>query len=158
LDFGTDVRPGSEQVEVQHGRPHIPAMTDRITHEPDAVAIERLAHKAIRRLPRLFRDYLPDVVFRVAEFADSETLQSVRLSDPWQLIGLYSGRPLSKQSIWASGDLPSIITLFRRPLLNEWRRTGASLEAVVTNVIVHEIGHHFGLSDEQMEAIEDDPS
>ena len=55
-------------------------------------------------------------------------------------------------------ELPSIISLFRRPLLNEWARTGASLEDVVTHVIVHEVGHHFGLSDEQMQAIEDDPA
>ena len=125
---------------------------------PDAAAIERLAHKAIQQLPQVFRDYLPDVVFRVEEFADAEALQSVGLSNPWQLIGLYHGRPLSEQSIWASGDMPSIISLFRRPLLNEWARTGASLEEVVTHVIVHEVGHHFGLSDDQMQAIEDDPA
>ena len=133
-------------------------MNDSITHRPDAAAIERLAHKAIRQLPQVFRDYLPDVVFRVEEFADSETLQSVGLTNPWQLIGLYHGRPLNKQSIWATGDMPSIISLFRRPLLNEWARTGASLEDVVAHVIVHEVGHHFGLSDEQMQAIEDEPN
>lgn len=129
-----------------------------MTTKPDAAAIERLAHKAIRQLPPMFRDYLPDVVIRVEEFADSEALQSVGLSDPWSLIGLYHGRPLSEQSIWATGDLPSIITLFRRPLLNEWTRTGASLEDVVTHVVVHEVGHYFGLSDDQMKAIEDDPT
>ena len=133
-------------------------MTDRITHKPDAAAIDSLAHNAIRQLPQMFRDYLPDVVIRVEEFADSEILQSVGLSNPWQLIGLYHGRPLNKQSIWATGDMPSIISLFRRPLLNEWARTGASLEEVVTHVIVHEVGHHFGLSDEQMQAIEDEPN
>ena len=133
-------------------------MNDRITHQPDAAAIEHLAHKAIGQLPQMFRDYLPDVVFRVEEFADSEALQSVGLSNPWQLIGLYHGRPLNKQSIWSTGDLPSIISLFRRPLLNEWARTCASLEEVVTHVIVHEVGHHFGLSDEQMQTVEDDPS
>ena len=132
-------------------------MNDRFTHGPDAAAIERLAHKAIRQLPQLFREYLPDVVFRVEEFADAEALQSVGLSNPWQLIGLYHGHPLREQSIWATGDMPSIISLFRRPLLNEWARTGASLEDVVTHVIVHEVGHHFGLSDKQMQAIEDDP-
>lgn len=133
-------------------------MTDRIAQKPDAAAIERLAHKAIRQLPQMFRDYLPDVVIRVEEFADSETLQSVGLSNPWNLIGLYHGRPLNKQSIWETGNMPSIISLFRRPLLNEWIRTGAALEDVVTHVIVHEVGHHFGLSDDQMQAIEDDPT
>ena len=133
-------------------------MTNRIAQLPDAAAIERLAHKAIRQLPQIFRDYLPDVVIRVEEFADSEALQSVGLSNPWQLIGLYHGCPLNRQSIWATGDMPSIISLFRRPLLKEWARTGASLENVVTHVIVHEVGHHFGLSDDQMQAIEDGPT
>ena len=151
------VRTWHERLEVGQGHPHIPGMNDRITHGPDAMAIERLAHKAIQHLPKIFRDYLPDVVFRVEEFANAEALRSVGLSNPWQLIGLYHGRPLSEQSIWATGDMPSIISLFRRPLLDEWARTGASLEEVVTHVIVHEVGHHFGLSDEQMQAIEDEP-
>ena len=133
-------------------------MIDKLTNTPDAAAIERLANKAMRQLPQKFRDYLPDVIIRVEEFADCETLHSVGLTNPWNLIGLYHGRPLSEQSIWATGDMPSIISLFRRPLLNEWGRTGASLEDVVTHVIVHEVGHHFGLSDEQMQAIENDPT
>jgi predicted Zn-dependent protease with MMP-like domain len=134
------------------------AMIDRIAETPDAATIERLAYIAVRQLPRMFRDHLTDVVVRVEEFADSESLCAVGLKDPRDLIGLYRGRPLSEQSIWASGDMPSIISLFRGPLLNEWSRTGGSLEDVVTHVIVHEVGHHFGLSDDQMQAIEDDPT
>jgi predicted Zn-dependent protease with MMP-like domain len=153
-----DVPAGFKLVEEPRGHPHILRMTDKITQMPDAVAIERLAHEAIRLLPQKFRDHLPDVVIRVEEFADSESLEAVGLRNPWNLIGLYHGRPLNKQSIWATGDMPSIITLFRRPLLNEWTRTGASLEDVVTHVIVHEVGHHFGLSDDQMQALEDDPT
>ena len=136
---------------------HIDAMIDRIAHTASAAAIERLAHEAVRQLPAQFRDHLADVVFRVEEFADSETLHSVGLDNRWSLIGLYHGRPLSKQSIWSTGDMPSIISLFRRPLLNQWKQTGASLEEVVTHVIVHEVGHYFGLSDDQIYAIEDEP-
>ena len=106
----------------------------------------------------MFRDHLGDVVIRVEEFADAETLSVLGLSNPWHLTGLYHGRPLSEQSIWSSGDLPPIISLFRRPLLNEWIETGVELEELVTHVIVHEAGHHFGLSDDQMRAIEENES
>jgi predicted Zn-dependent protease with MMP-like domain len=94
-------------------------------------------------------------VFRVEEFADDETLQAMGIENPWELTGLYHGRPLSEQSIWSAGDLPPMISLFRCPLLNEWVETGVTLEELVTHVIVHEVGHHFGLSDAEMEAIED---
>ena len=124
---------------------------------PDAAVIERLAHEAVRQLPRQFRDHLGDVVIKVEEFADREALHSVGLDDPWRLIGLYHGRPLSKQSIWSSGDMPSIISLFRRPLLNQWRQNGGPLADVVNHVVVHEVGHFFGLSDAEMHAIEDEP-
>jgi predicted Zn-dependent protease with MMP-like domain len=134
--------------------PHMSEMIDSTRDTPDGAAIERLARKAVRQLPQMFRNYLTDVVIRVEEFADSETLRAVGLNDPWELTGLYQGRPLSEQSIWSTGDLPSIISLFRRPLLNEWRETGVALEDLVTHVIVHEVGHHFGLSDDQMHAIE----
>lgn len=127
-----------------------------MTGTPDATTFERLAREAVRRLPQMFRDHLADVVVRVEDFADDEALRAVGLDNPWELTGLYQGRPLSEQSIWSSGDLPPVISLFRRPLLQEWRETGVELEDLVTHVIVHEVGHHFGLSDEEMEAIEDD--
>jgi predicted Zn-dependent protease with MMP-like domain len=124
--------------------------------QPDADTIERLARRAVRRLPRIFRDYLSDVVFRVEEFADGEKLRAVGLNNRWQLVGLYEGRPVSEQSIWSAADLPPIISLFRRPLLREWIETGVELEDLVAHVIVHEVGHHFGLSDDQMHAIENE--
>lgn len=127
-----------------------------MTGTPDATTFERLVREAVRRLPQMFRDHLADVVVRVEDFADDEALRAVGLDNPWELTGLYQGRPLSEQSIWSSGDLPPVISLFRRPLLQEWRETGVELEDLVTHVIVHEVGHHFGLSDEEMEAIEDD--
>ena len=116
--------------------------------------IEHLAGVALRRLPEEFHPYLADIIIRIEEFADPEQLASVGLTDPRQLVGLYRGHPVSKQSIWASGDLPPTIFLFRQPLLARWRQTGATLDAVVNHLVVHEVGHHFGLSDAEMHELE----
>ena len=78
------------------------------------------------------------------------------IEDPFELSGLYQGRPVSEESSWVSGELPPMIHLYRRPLLDEWVETGVALEALITHVIVHEIGHHFGFSDADMHAIEDE--
>jgi predicted Zn-dependent protease with MMP-like domain len=122
---------------------------------PDAATIERLADAAVARLPALFRRHLDGVVFRVEEFAEDEVLAQFGIDDPFELSGLYTGRPVGEQSSTASGELPAMIHLYRRPLLDEWAESGVGLEELVTHVIVHEIGHHFGLSDEDMHAIED---
>ncbi|MDR3530088.1 metallopeptidase family protein [Novosphingobium sp. Fuku2-ISO-50] len=136
--------------------PHIVGMSNHLIHTPDAAALEHLAHRAVRALPPIFRDHLGDVVFRVQDFADSEMLRAVGLSDPWALLGLYHGRPFGQQSIWSTGEMPSIISLFRRPILAECHRRGVSINDMVTHVIVHEVGHHFGLSDADMHRIEDE--
>lgn len=125
------------------------------THAPDAAAIERLAEAAIAALPTEFRRHLADVVLRIEEFADEEVLASFGMEDPFELTGLYSGRSLDKQDSWVSGELPPMIHLYRRPLLDEWADTGVALEDLITHVIVHEVGHHFGFSDDDMHAIED---
>ena len=132
-------------------------MTGNSAHTPDAAALERLAHKAVKQLPAVFRDHLGDVVFRIQDFPDGEMLQAVGQSSPWALLGLYHGRPFGRRSIWSTGDMPSVISLFRRPLLDECHRLGVSLEDMVTHVIVHEVGHHFGLSDADMSDIENEP-
>ena len=126
------------------------------TFAPDAAAIERLAEAAIARLPETFRNYLTNVVLRIDDFADDEVLKSLGIEDPFDLSGLYSGRSLDKQDSWTSGELPPMIHLYRRPLLDEWAETGVSLEALITHVIIHEIGHHFGFSDDDMHKIEDE--
>ena len=125
------------------------------TFAPDAAEIERLAEAAIARLPEGFRRHLDGVVLRVDDFAADEVLDEFGLEDPFDLTGLYSGRPIGEQSSMISGELPPMIHLYRRPLLDEWVETGVGLEDLITHVIVHEVGHHFGFSDEEMHAIED---
>ena len=125
------------------------------TLAPDAAAIERLAEAAIARLPEAFRRHLTNIVLRIEDFADDEVLEALGIEDPFDLSGLYSGRSLDKQDSWTSGELPPMIHLYRRPLLDEWAESGVSLENLITHVIVHEVGHHFGFSDNDMHAIED---
>jgi predicted Zn-dependent protease with MMP-like domain len=125
------------------------------TYAPDAAEIERLADAAIAALPEPFRGLLQGVVLRVEEFADEEVLQAFGIEDPFELSGLYSGRSVDRQSSLVSGELPSMIHLYRRPLLDEWAETGVCLEELITHVIVHEAGHHFGFSDAEMHAIEE---
>ena len=122
---------------------------------PDAQVFEMLARASIERMPEQFRRELKHVAFRIEEFATREQLLSVDLDNPWELSGLYEGRPLTEQSSWDSGDLPPVISLFRQPLLAEMRETGVSLEELVHHVVVHEAGHHFGFSDDDMHALED---
>ena len=114
-----------------------------------------MASAALRTLPAQFREQCEDVVIKVEEFATPDQLQAVGLDDRWELSGLYEGRPLSERSVWDVAEMPPIVTLFRQPLLHEWRTSGVRLEDLVTHVVVHEIGHHFGFSDEAMHRLED---
>jgi len=125
------------------------------TFAPTPAEIERLAEAAIARLPEVFRRHLANVVLRIEDYADDEVLEQLGIEDAFELTGLYSGRSLDKQDSWTSGELPPMIHLYRRPLLDEWAETGVSLEALITHVIIHEIGHHFGFSDADMHAIEE---
>jgi len=125
------------------------------TYAPDAAALKRLAEAAMARLPAGFRAFLDGVVLRVEEEADDAVLADLELESPYELTGLYSGRSLREASAWASGELPPAVTLYRRALLLEWVETEVALEDLITHVIVHEVGHHFGLSDADMHAIED---
>ena len=130
-------------------------MSNGQTLAPDAAAIEQLADQAMARLPAEFRAFLDGVVVRVEEFADEETLAGFGMEDPFELTGLYTGRPAGERDAMGPGELMPVIHLYRRPLLDEWAETGVTLEDLITHVIVHEVGHHFGLSDDDMHAIED---
>ena len=109
----------------------------------------------IAGLPQQLRDPMRNVVIKIEEFASAQQLASVDLKDRWELSGLYQGVPLTHQSSWSSGDMPATISLFRQPLLAEMRQTGVSFAAIVRHVVIHEAGHHFGFSDEDMHALED---
>jgi predicted Zn-dependent protease with MMP-like domain len=122
---------------------------------PDAAMIEAMAREALARIPEPFASHLADVVLLVEEFADDETLDALGIDDPFGLTGLYHGRPIGEKSSFESGALPDRIHLYRQPLLAEWCETGVDLGDLITHVVVHEVGHHFGLSDDDMHALED---
>jgi len=121
---------------------------------PDADAIEAMARAAVLRLPEPFRQHLGAVVLRVEEFADDATLAELGLDDPFLLSGLYRGRPIGLKSVEDWGTLPDMIFLYRRAILDEWMERDVTLEALVAHVLIHEVGHHFGLSDADMHALE----
>lgn len=123
---------------------------------PTLADIERLAQAAVERLPALFRQHLADVILRIEDFPDEQVMAEMELETPWDLLGLYWGRHVGMKGDVPSGALPDMIFLYRRPLLDAWADGADSLEALVTHVLVHEVGHHFGLSDAAMEAIERD--
>lgn len=129
-----------------------------MTDSPSVESMEALARKVMDALPEIFRERLTDVILQVEDFATKDQLASVGLADRWQLSGLYEGRPIPDQSIWDSGALPPRIWLFRKPLLAEMQETGVSLESIVRHVVVHEAGHHFGFSDEDMHSLEEQVS
>lgn len=122
---------------------------------PDAEAIEAIALATIARLPAAFAAHLGDVVLQVDEFADDETLAALGIDHPLDLSGLYHGRPIGEKSSMDTGALPDRIFLYRRAILEEWIETGVRLDDLVAHVTIHEIGHHFGLSDDDMHALEE---
>jgi len=122
---------------------------------PSADEIEAIARRTLNALPAQFTESLGDVVLLVEEFADDETLEAMEIEDPFELTGIYEGVPLTERSVQQSGTLPERIRLFRRPILDEWAGSDDTLEHLVAHVLIHEVGHHFGLSDEDMHALED---
>lgn len=122
---------------------------------PSLDEIEALARLAMQRLPEPFRSHAGEVVLSVQDFADEPTLAEMGMDDPYELTGLYVGRPLTERSVEESGRLPDQVFLFRMPILLEWCETSEALEHLVAHVLIHEIGHHFGLSDDDMHALED---
>jgi predicted Zn-dependent protease with MMP-like domain len=123
---------------------------------PSAADIEAIARRTLDRLPSPFAESLGDIVLRIEEVADPDTARSVGLGHPMQLSGLYEGIPLNRQSVQHSGTLPERVTLYRRPIIAEWQSTRVSLEQLVSHIVIHEIGHHFGFSDDDMHALEDE--
>jgi predicted Zn-dependent protease with MMP-like domain len=129
--------------------------------EPDSAQFVEIAQAAFQALPETFRGFVDGVAFHVEDFADDETLDAMEIDDPYDLLGLYQGVALDEKSV---GDIVHDIDrvfLYREAILDYCRATGETPEWVVRHVLIHEIGHHFGLSDEDMERIEleaDDPT
>lgn len=122
---------------------------------PSADAIEAVARATLAALPPAFRAHLDGVVLIVEEFADDETLDALGIENAFALTGIYHGRPVGEKSSLDSGTLPDRIHLYRRAILDEWVETGVGLAELVAHVTIHEVGHHFGLSDADMHALEE---
>jgi predicted Zn-dependent protease with MMP-like domain len=121
---------------------------------PSLDEIEELARETVANLPPAFRETAQAVLIRVADFASDEILEEMEM-EPFDLTGLYDGVPMTEKSNWDVPHGPDTVWLFRRPILDEWAEGDDSLERIVRHVVIHEAGHHFGLSDADMHAIEE---
>jgi predicted Zn-dependent protease with MMP-like domain len=132
-----------------------PAWNDQSAPSLDDFA--RLAEAAFAALPAQFRQAAGDVVIRIDDFADEETLAELEIEDPFELSGLYSGVHIGERDAMGPAPEPSRIFLYRRPILDEWCERGdVGLAEIIAHVLIHEIGHHLGLDDDQIHAIEDE--
>jgi len=127
----------------------------RFGSPPSADEMEAIARRALDSLPEPFASHLRDVVLLIEDFADEGTLKAMEIEEPFDLTGIYEGIPIIERSVEHSGTMPDRIRLFRRPILDEWADGDDTLERLVAHVLVHEVGHHFGLSDDDMHALEE---
>ncbi len=117
----------------------------------------RLAREAFDALPEPFRSLAGEVVIRVDDFADEQTLATMEMEDPFELTGLYYGVDIGLRDSLGPAAEPSRIFLYRRPILDEWCERGdVGLAEIIAHVLIHEIGHHFGLDDDRIDVIEDE--
>ncbi|MEO8884364.1 MAG: metallopeptidase family protein [Devosia sp.] len=122
---------------------------------PSLDEFEALATAALETLPEPFRGLVADVICVVAEFAEEEVLDDLDIEDPFDLMGLFTGVGMAQDgAVPHSGQLPNRVYLYRRPILDYWAEHEETLGAIVTHVLVHEMGHHFGYSDDDMEALD----
>jgi predicted Zn-dependent protease with MMP-like domain len=126
----------------------------RATKAPSLAELEVLAGEVFQRLPKRFRDLAADVVIRVDDFPTDDVLDEIGAQTEFDLLGLFHGVGLPFRSESAPVQMPNMIWLYRRPILDYWAEHDETLGAIVKHVLVHEIGHHFGLSDADMAAIE----
>jgi predicted Zn-dependent protease with MMP-like domain len=125
------------------------------TIAPDLSLIEQMAHEAVVSLPLPYRAAASQIVLRIEDFAPQDVLEAMGMQDPFALTGLYEGVPLTEKSVMDQAFHPDVIWLFRRPILDEWAERGTvSLQELVTHVLVHELAHHFGWSDEDIARID----
>jgi predicted Zn-dependent protease with MMP-like domain len=131
-----------------------PHMARRFDHPPSAGEIETIARDALTRLPEPFASHLHDVVLQIDEYADDALLEELGIEHPLDLTGVYEGIPIGQRSVETSGTLPDRIRLFRQAILAEWAEEGEPFEHLVRHILIHEVGHHFGLSDADMHVLE----
>lgn len=125
---------------------------------PTLADFEEMADAAFKSLPEPFRRQCAGVAIRIEDFADDATLDEMGCVSAFDLLGLFRGRGIAhREATMQTGDMPNMIWLYRRPILEYWASHEDSLQEIVTHVLVHEIGHHFGLSDADMEAIDRAP-
>ncbi|MDR3375290.1 MAG: metallopeptidase family protein [Ancalomicrobiaceae bacterium] len=116
---------------------------------------ETIASSAYRQLPAEFRRLTGDIVIRVAEFPDDDVIDEMELESEFDILGLFQGVGLGHGSaVPMTGQMPNLIWLYRRPILDYWAENDETLGAIIVHVLIHEIGHHFGLSDDDIDAIE----
>lgn len=121
---------------------------------PSLAEIELLAEQVYATLPAHFRRLCEGLVIQVDDFATDEVLEQMGIDDPFELLGLFHGVGLPFRADSAPVQMPNMVWLYRRPMLDYWAENDETLGAIIAHVLVHEIGHHFGLSDEDMAAIE----
>ncbi len=123
---------------------------------PDNDEFARIAQAALDEMDEPFRSQARAVSIRIEDLADAETLEALHIDDPFELTGLYSGVALTLETISAPATIPPVVWLYRLAILDEWMMRGdIELEELVAHVLVHELGHHFGWSDEEMDAIQE---
>jgi predicted Zn-dependent protease with MMP-like domain len=126
----------------------------RTIKAPSLAELELLAEAAFRRLPKKFRTLCEGLVIRVEDFPTDEVLDHLGAETEFDLLGLFQGIGLPFRSESAPTQMPNMIWLYRRPILDYWAEHDEALGTIISHVLVHEIGHHFGLSDDDMEALE----
>jgi predicted Zn-dependent protease with MMP-like domain len=126
----------------------------RTRHAPTISAFESLALEAYGHLPEEFRALTGNLIIEIAEFPSDDVFEDMALETPFDLLGLFEGRGISERFTVETGEMPNRITLYRRPILDYWAENEETLGDIITHVLIHEIGHHFGLSDDDMERIE----
>ena len=127
----------------------------RDRHSPSISTFESLAMEAYSHLPDEFRSLTGDLIILIEDFPDDEVFEDMALETPFDLLGLFEGRGISERFTAQTGDMPNKIRLYRRPIIDYWAENDETLGDIITHVLIHEIGHHFGLSDEDMERIEE---
>ena len=128
---------------------------ERYGTPPTLAEMEAVAREAYAGIPKELRRFVRDVVIRVEDFPDDDTLEEMECETPFDLLGLYRGVDLVSKSVLDTPQDVDMIHLYRRPILDYWCETGEDLTHLVRHVLIHEIGHHFGLSDDDMERIEE---